>query len=199
MTFHSDPSRSLSRAGLVALMLVLAGCQSGGVGGLFGLGEGGDKPRAEADRETITRTELLAYCPNVTLREGTAYYNTYAKAPPGEPQDDRANIIYQASLSEATRNCRYGDGQLTMTVALAGRVVPGPKGKPGNINLPIRVVVMRGSEVLYSRLHKHPVAIPSITGATQYVFTDSSITVPAPTAANYLVYAGFDEGPYDTP
>jgi len=58
---------------------------------------------------------------------------------------------------------------------------------------------MHGNDVLYSQLHKYPVSIASAAGATQYVFTDPSVTVPAPSAANYQVFVGFDEGPYDTP
>jgi hypothetical protein len=196
MTFRIDVRSLLPFAGLAALMIGLAGCQSAGEGGLLNLG-GSREPATE--QEQIDRAELIAYCPKVTLREGTAYYNTYAKAPPGEPQDDRSLIIYQASISDVTRSCRYGDGQLTMTVAVAGRVIPGPKGKTGSINLPLRVAVMHGSDVLYSQLHKYPVTIASATGATQYVFTDPAVTVPAPSAANYQVFVGFDEGPYDTP
>lgn len=196
MTFRIELRRYLPPTGLAAAMIALAGCQAGGEGGLFNLG--GARQQA-AEQERIDQSELLAYCPKVTLRQGTAYFNTYAKAPPGEPQEDRSRIIYQASIGEVTRTCNYGGGQLSMTVAVAGRVVPGPKAQTGSITLPLRVAVMRGSEVLYSKLHKYPVTISSVAGASQYVFSDPAVTVPAPTAANLQVYVGFDEGPYDTP
>ena len=61
--------------------------------------------------------------------------------------------------------------------------------------MPIRVAVIRGDEVLYSQLHDYEVAINSVTGATQFVFSDPNVSIPAPTAANLLVFAGYDEGP----
>ena len=80
-------------------------------------------------------------------------------------QDDPTKIIYQASISDVTRSCTRADGMLTMNVAVAGRVVPGPVGTPGNVTMPIRIVVVRGEEVLYSQLHKHQVAIGRRRGA----------------------------------
>src|SRR5690606_19938017 len=100
MKFRFEYRRHLPRSGLAVLMIALAGCQSGSGAGLFNLG-GGNKPTEEVER--IDEAELRAYCPRISLREGTAYYNTYAKAPAGEPQEDRSLVIYQASIGEVTR------------------------------------------------------------------------------------------------
>lgn len=194
MKFRFDCLLKTPRFAMTLALVALAGCQSGERGGFLGIGGAKDAP-AEPKVEQV---DLSAYCPRITLREGTAYYNNYAKAPPGEPQQDRSLIIYQASIGDATRSCRYDGGQLYLNVALAGRVVPGPKGEPGTVTLPIRVAVLRGDEVLYSELHKYPVNIATL-GATQFVFSDPDVVIPAPTARNIQILAGFDEGPYDTP
>ncbi|NJR13176.1 MAG: hypothetical protein HC779_01215 [Phyllobacteriaceae bacterium] len=149
---------------------------------------------AAAEPGRITDVELRAYCPRVTLREGTNAYRTYAG---GNTEDPNA-VIYQAALGETSRDCNYSGGMLNMTVAVAGRVVPGPKGKSGNITMPIRVAVTRGDEVLYSQLFRHPVTV-SETGATQFVFKDGAVSFPQPNARNIEVFIGYDEGPYDTP
>jgi hypothetical protein len=197
MKFPSDHPRLAPFAAGAALLLSLAGCQSGGGGGLLNLGIGGKK-EAVAE-EKVEQVDLTAYCPRVGLREGTAYFNTYQKPKQGEPEQDRSLIIYQASITEVTRNCRYEDGQLRMTIAVAGKVVPGPKAKAGAVTMPIRIAVLRGDEVLYSQLHRHSVEIAATAGATQYVFSDPAVVFPAPTERNIQVFAGFDEGPYDTP
>lgn len=145
-----------------------------------------------AEPGRITDVELRAYCPKVDLREGTAFYRTYEKG--GRETEDANLVIYQAALSETSRDCKYENGTLTMTVAAAGRVVPGPKGKAGTITMPIRVAVTRGDEVLYSKLSTQEVQIAE-TGATQFVFKDTQVSFPQPTARNIQVYIGYDEGP----
>ena len=80
-----------------------------------------------------------------------------------------------------------------MNVAAAGKVVIGPAGKPGPVTMPIRIVVLRGKDVLFSRLYKQQVQAGQ--DATQWVFSDRSVVVPEPTAADIQVFAGFDEGP----
>jgi hypothetical protein len=142
----------------------------------------------------ITDVELRAYCPRVSLRAGTNYYRTYE----GGAEEDPQAVIYQASLGETSRNCTYGNGMLNMTVAVAGRVVPGPKSREGQITMPIRVAVVQGDTVLYSQLHQHPVTVAT-TGATQFIFTDPAISIPQPNQTNIQVFIGYDEGPYDTP
>jgi hypothetical protein len=172
----------------LAAVLLLAACQSGnsgGSGGILNLG-GGEKPR-----EQVLQSELTGYCPRVQLREGTAYFTTYAKG--GE--DDPAKIVYQTSISDVTRSCSRANGMLTLKVAVAGRVVPGPAGGPGTVTMPIRVAVLRGEEVLYSELHKHAVAVGEGSGATQFLFANPDITMPIPEQGTIQVFAGYDEGP----
>ena len=196
----SSPAKSFRNfSAVIALAAVLAGCQSSSEqGGPIDLGIGEDQSGSQiaaADSGQITDVELRAYCPRVELRDGTAFYNTYERG----KQDEADSIIYQASLAEVTRSCNYGSGALQMTVAAAGRVVPGPKSRSGNINMPIRVAVVQGETVLYSKLHKYPVQISDGVGATQFVFNDTEIVIPAPQSRNVTVFIGYDEGPYDTP
>jgi hypothetical protein len=149
---------------------------------------------AAAEPGAITDVELRAYCPQVVLRAGTSSYRTHE----GQDEEDPSAVIYQAMISETSRACTYGNGMINMNVALAGRVVPGPKGREGQITMPIRVAVTRGDEVLYSQLHRHPVQVAT-GGATQFIFTDAAVTFPQPTQRNVTVFVGYDEGPYDTP
>jgi hypothetical protein len=172
-------------------MLVAAGCQSGG-NGLLGVGEKQATTQADAQAQgKILASQLTAYCPNVTLREGTAYFNDYAAG----GQDDANKLVYQAAISNVTRDCNHSGGTLTMNVAVAGRIVPGPLGKPGTITMPIRVAVTMGDQVLYSQLHQYKVQVSDISTATQFLFNDANVSVPEPTARNYQVFVGFDEGP----
>lgn len=165
--------------GLGAL-LALAGCQSSG---------GTDMAAAP---EPVRESELRAFCPQVQLRQGTAFYSSYQRG----GQDDPQRLVHQASISNVTRACSYAsDGSITMNVGVAGRVVPGPQGSAGQSTLPIRIAVVQGTTVLYSQLHQYPVNVQDTAGATQFVFNDPAVTIPRPEGTNIVVFAGFDEGP----
>lgn len=211
-------------------MLAAAGCQSGD-NGVLGLGFGKKTdptaPPPPQDPKVLA-SQLNAYCPRVTVRDGTAFFNTYvnevkkpkpkskpmrkprnqaeaeqqaqeaqaaaaAEAAAATPPDDSQRIIYQASISDVTRDCSRTDGQLTMKIAVAGKIVPGPKFTPGTITMPIRTAVMHGTDVLYSQIHQYQVQVTDPSVATQFVFTDTNVVVPAPTAQDYQAYAGYDE------
>jgi len=186
MGFSMLEAPRASMFGVGALVLALAGCQSGS--GTDALEAGGTGQNVAAVRES----ELRAFCPPVRLREGTAYFNTYQ----GRAKDDPSKLVYQASIADVTRSCTYGDDTMTINVAVAGRIVPGPAGKTGQINMPIRIAVVSGSEVLYSKLHRVPTSVQDTAGATQFVFNDPAITVPRK-GSGVVVFAGYDEGPYD--
>lgn len=168
-------------------MLAAAGCQSGDSGSVLGLGAKNDKP----EEPKVLQSELLKYCPKVSLREGTAFLNRYAKGGDGDP----AKLIYQASISDVTRSCSRSGGTLTMVVAAAGKVVPGPAAGPGEVTLPIRIVATQGTNVLYSNLSQHTVALGDASAAVQFVVNDPNISMPEPEQADIIIYAGFDEGP----
>ncbi|MEJ6781241.1 hypothetical protein [Aminobacter sp. Piv2-1] len=173
-------------------MLIVAACQSGGSGGGFFAPPQPKDPKQIAEEEgKILASELLAYCPNVTLRDGTAFFNSYAKG----GQDDPAKLTYQSAITDATRNCTRTDTTMSINVGVAGKVVTGPAGGPGTVNMPIRIAVIRGEEVLYSQLHKNAVQVADTSMATQWVFTIPNITIPKPTARDVQIFVGYDEGP----
>ncbi|WP_080920268.1 hypothetical protein [Manganibacter manganicus] len=191
MMFRPSNGRFFAALALSGLMLALAGCQSSGGNKNVLDVDGKQTPVPPPPSDKVKASDLLAYCPRVTLRDGTAYFNSYARG----GQDDPAKLIYQAAITEVSRDCSRANGTLTMKVGVAGKIVPGPLGKPGAITMPIRVVVTHGDEVLYTKLHKDQVQVADTSAATQFVFTDPSVSVPEPSDKGYQVLVGFDEGP----
>lgn len=217
MAFYSLNNRFVAGLALTGFMLAAAGCQSSDNGVLnLGFGKKDTTPPPPQDPKVLS-SQLQAYCPKVTLRDGTAFFNTYGKgsqkpkkktdaadadaqaaqpAPDGtivDPNKDPTKIIYQASITDVTRDCSRANGQLSMKIAVAGKVVPGPMFTPGTITMPIRVAVMHGTEVLYSQIHPYQIQVSDPSTATQFVFTDSNVVVPEPTAQDYQAFAGYDE------
>lgn len=181
---------------LLSAAAIVSGCQSDDATGGMNLQSGNNTQTQVAQTgdqpvETILESELRAYCPSVSLREGTAYFTTYKKGAQGQAGQE----IYQASITDVTRKCSYNNGAFSMTVAVAGRVVPGPLGKTGTITMPIRIVALRAGEVVYSKLFKHQVSIGDTAGATQFIFNDPNVTIAGKPDRSVQLMVGYDEGP----
>lgn len=175
--------------GALGVVLALAACQSNEpTSKVSDVKEGQLQPPPAK----IQESELRAYCPAVSLREGTAVLRKYAKGGEGDPQ----KLVYQASVTDVTRSCSRDQTNMTINIAAAGRVVPGPAGGSGPVTLPVRVVVLRGGDsVVYSKLHQQQVNIPNPAVATQYLFSDPAVVIPLPEPGTIQIFVGFDEGP----
>jgi len=163
---------------VVALLGLLAGCTKI-------LQSSEPEPSAEP---RISAAEVRAYCPRVDLPTKDAFYTLYERG--GE--EDPSRIIYRVAIDKTTRACRYAQGQITMEVAAAGRIVPGPKFKPGAVNLPLYVKVQRGMEIVYDKKHQLDVTTETRGQATQFLFKDDFVTFEQPTSRNALVFIGLN-------
>jgi hypothetical protein len=178
-------AKRVTRFGALIGLVALTACQTSKVEDTLG---------TAAKDSDLTAEDLRAYCPRVVLREGTAILRTYTKGNDENPDE----IIYQATITDVTRTCKYRDGLLYMTVVAAGRAVNGPKGTNGNLDLPVRVAIKQGESVPYSQLGRVQVAVAPGAGATQFIYRDDQVTVPGDSPQSLQVFIGFDEGPYNT-
>lgn len=170
-----------SRILAISLLAIVAGCNKTDSGGAIDAGGSAAAP---------TPAVVQGSCPQVFLLDGTAVYRTYAKG----AKDDPTKLAYQASLADTTRQCVQSNNALTMTVVVQGRVIAGPAGGPGTVNLPIRVASSDGNTTLYSELTQFPVQVTN-DGAAQFIFTKANVTIPGGAGNFAKVYVGFDEGP----
>lgn len=132
------------------------------------------------------------YCPPIQIKGGTQAYIVYERGHDLDP----LFVSHQASITKTARECiKTADG-LAIKVGVAGRALAGPKGGPGTLNLPIRVVVSKQSGgVLYSELFKVPVDIAPPDLGTDFSKVVDSVTVPVgPDDRDLIVFVGFDEG-----
>ena len=145
---------------------------------------------ANPDEIDIRRYLGPDYCPDLRVREGTEMLRRFERG----KEDDSDSIIWQASIGETARECLYDQqGNLILRIGVSGRVLTGPKGGPGAVNLPLRIAVVKYQEaVLYSDLKQLAITIPA-TNST--VFRNVyEVTVPSPGRdRDYLIYVGFDE------
>ena len=169
----------------VSMAAVLGGCNSSSPG--LGL----NSSTADASAQP-TPVVVQAYCPQIVMRDQNAVYRAYARG----GQDNPDKLLYQASFNDATRQCTANETTLTINLVAQGRIVQGPAGTPGSVNLPVLVEVVDGDNVLYSQKVAYPVDVP--VGGTQFIFSKADIQIPnaAGGASRFTrVRLGFDNAP----
>jgi hypothetical protein len=134
-------------------------------------------------------------CPSVSIRAGTSTLSISAN-----PAEDSAmNLRYQAGLGQTARECKLNGQTLTMRVGIQGRIILGPAGGAGQIDLPIRLaVVHEGPEpkTITTKLNRVPVTIPEGDSNVQFTTIEEDLTFQMPRTAGlideYIVYIGFE-------
>lgn len=166
----------------VSLVTALAGCNTGNPDAALS--------SATASPAASPQGVVQGVCPPITLRDGTAFYRTYAKG----AKDDPTQVVFQASLAENTRSCTMSESNVNINVMVQGRLVAGPAGGTGTLTMPIRVVVLDGETEIYSEVTNLDATLGDASQATQFVFTKTA-TVPNKLSTFSKVYVGFDQGP----
>src|SRR5881396_2853378 len=73
-------------------------------------------------------------CPGVDIRTGASTMNVAAKVADATAGDLR----YQLSFGQTARECAVQGGNLSIKVGVQGRVILGPMGGPGKVDVPLR-------------------------------------------------------------
>jgi hypothetical protein len=139
-----------------ALASALSGCgmsslTSGLGGGMFG----GSAPKS--DVANVSEAQLLNAAKNndpsatgsTSVGEVAGGCPRFVVAPrdnnitfyePGHAGDG-LSIMHRGEITKTARECQVTAGSVTVKYGFSGRVLLGPKGKPGNISLPLNVAV----------------------------------------------------------
>jgi hypothetical protein len=150
-------------------------------------------PPAQQDA-TPTNTPAEVDCPGVDVRPGASTLSVNAPGAEAGPMTTR----YQATIGQTARECAALGGMMTMKVGVQGRILLGPAGGPGQLDVPLRLAVVReGTEpkTIWSKFYKLPVAIPPGQTSVPFVHVEQDVTFPLPRGGEleaYVVYVGFD-------
>ena len=201
MKRHRPSLRSLATLAAVAAALAVAACSSPvgqGAGSLADRLRGGGTQTSDASQATAVGVgaglQQRRDCPIAELREGTQTQRVYDESRQGDPQ----GVLYQGTISRVARECIYGsDGSVSVRFGVAGRVVLGPLGLPGQRTVSIRAVLFNTETgPVWSELF--PVTVDLGPGRQSQAFTFVQQTpatlIPPGETSKYRVIIGFDEG-----
>jgi len=142
-----------------------------------------------------TPTAPEVECPGVDIRTGASTMNVAAKTADATAGDLR----YQLSFGQTARECAVQGGNLSIKVGVQGRVILGPMGGPGQVDVPLRYAVVREGpqpKTVITKFKRVSVTVPPAQTHIPFVDVEEGLTFPLPSRSEldaYVVYVGFDE------
>ena len=184
------------RGGLLAALVVLGpalgGCSSVSAPSFSGW-FGSSSPAAGDASAALTLPENFE-CPAVTVRSGAA-----ALAISANPADSSAlNQRYQLALNDTARECKVAGPTLIMKVGVRGRVIVGPAGGSGQVDVPVRFAVVREGvepKTIVTKFLRVGVNIGPNDPSVPFSVVEDDLSFAMPRGAeidSYVVYVGFD-------
>ncbi len=199
---------------LLVMTTVLAGC------GLPSLtsGFGGSSAPPPTSTAGLSEEQLLAAAQNSTAGGPSAPLDTGSISPgcpkfvvwpqennftvyePGREGDGLA-VMHRGEITQTKRECTIGPGQVSVRYGFSGRVLLGPRGRSGQVTLPLDVKVTDNSrkEIAKDALTVNTdVAVENPIG---YFSAVRTITFPVPEGArpgDLEVRVGFHKKPTNT-
>jgi hypothetical protein len=135
-------------------------------------------------------------CPTVEIRRGAG---TMAIGPSGDKST--MDLKYQVEFTRQARECSVVAGNMVMRIGLEGRVVVGPAGGPGRVDVPLRIAVVHetpsgGTRSIQTKFLVIPVVIGPGQGGAPFSYVEDALAFPMPTPVaqldDYIAYVGFD-------
>jgi hypothetical protein len=207
----------LPTAALFLLALLASGCSGTGLLGTSAPATGAppassspsftDKISGFFSRSTATSQQSVAGatqdidCPLINIRPGASTLTIGANSSTASDTDSTNNgamaVKYQGTFVRAARECALVSGNVVMKVGVEGRIVIGPAGGPGQVDVPLRIAVVEETPArtkpVYTKLIRIPVTVASATDNPTFTDIEEGVTFPMPNDLdNYVVYIGFD-------
>jgi len=139
-------------------------------------------------------------CPYIDIREGASTLTVNASGDYGSGENTAMSLKYQGTFVRAARQCSVAAGQMTIRVGVEGRIILGPAGGPGQVDVPLRIAVVdespAGSKPIVTKLIHIPVMVQTANDNPAFAYVEEGVTFPLPPSsialARYIVYIGFD-------
>ncbi len=197
---HDEGRDRRRAAAVIAVGMILSGCSTGvgssdgwfssRVTGMFaGATAGVTQPASP------TPSAPNVECPGVDIRPGASTLNIAAKA----GQATAGDLRYQVSFGQTARECTVAGGTMSIKVGVQGRIILGPMGGPGIVDVPLRYAVVREGpqpKTIATKFKRIPVTVVADQTHVQFLDVEEGIAFPLPPGSEidaYVIYVGFDD------
>ncbi|MGO9701523.1 MAG: hypothetical protein ACLPX7_19915 [Xanthobacteraceae bacterium] len=162
-----------------------------GTGSLYDVFAGSSAKGAQ----TVAGAQPDVNCPPVEVRQGASTLTIGSNG-----NQSAMAVRYQGEFSREARDCAVVSGNMVMRIGIQGRVILGPAGGPGQVEVPLRIAVVQetpgGARPITTKFIRIPVTVASNDSNPVFTHVEEGVTFPVPTPTSslddYIAYVGFD-------
>jgi hypothetical protein len=194
--------RGARTAALMALTLALAGCgstsdllKSSPLDMFSSSSKATRDPGPDGAAAAINANDVD--CPEVQIRTGASTLMIGSK--PGDAAPAALDVRYQGSIIRTARECHVNAGMMTIKVGIEGRIITGPAGGAGTVDVPMRIAVVEegvSPKTVATKFGKEVVTVNNSVDRVTFTHIEPDITFPLPQPLGlierYVIYVGFD-------
>jgi hypothetical protein len=173
-----------------------------GIGsGWFGSGKAADTGSVDQDKLlAAAKTETgsvgtsgdVAYgCPRFQVWSRDGYVTVYESGRVG----DGLAVMHRGEITKTARECQIEPGRVTVKYGFSGRVLLGPKGRSGNVSMPLTVFVTDAKREKVATAQVKIDVDVSLDKPIGYFSVVRSVTFAVPEGSRpgeFEVFVGFD-------
>ncbi len=145
--------------------------------------------------QTVAGGQPDVNCPPVEVRQGASTLTIGSNG-----NQSTMAVKYQGEFTREARDCAVVNGNMVMRIGVQGRVILGPAGVPGQVEVPLRIAVVQetpgGARPITTKFIRIAVTVASNNGNPDFTHVEEGVTFPVPTPTSllddYIVYVGFD-------
>src|ERR1700719_1701671 len=123
-------------------------------------------------QQSVTGTTQEIDCPLINIRSGASTLTIGATSSSAGDANSTNNgamaVRYQGTFVRAARECALVGGNVVMKIGVEGRIIVGPAGGPGQVDVPLRIAVVEETTThtkpVVTQLIRIPVTVASATG-----------------------------------
>ncbi len=179
-------------AALALLGIAATGCSTGPLGGsttpssspgyvdrftsLFSSSPSGQEP------SKVAGPDPNLDCPTVDVRQGASTIQITATGNGA----DAGGLRYQVTIARTARECAVVGSTVAIKVGVQGRIILGPAGAPGQIDVPLRLAVVQEGmqpKTIWTRLNKVAVAVPPGQTSVPFAYVEENFSSRCPALA----------------
>lgn len=136
--------------------------------------------------------EVAHGCPRLSISPRGSHLTIYEDGRAG----DGLAIMHRGEITKTARECRIEPGRVTVKYGFSGRVLLGPRGKAGNVTLPVNVIVTDSKREKITNDSLNIAVSVAVDNPIGYFSAVRSVTFNIPEGSRpgeFELFVGFDQ------
>lgn len=136
--------------------------------------------------------EVAHGCPRLSISPRAGHLTIYEDGRAG----DGLAIMHRGKITKTARECQIEPGRVTVKYGFSGRVLLGPRGKAGQVTLPINVTVTDSKREKITGDSMNVAVAVAVDNPIGYFSTVRTVTFPIPEGTRpgeFELFVGFDQ------